>query len=327
VYKAVNQAEISKFMSEETQFEYDVAFSFAGEDRVFVEEVAAQLHRRRVKVFYDRYEQADLWGKDLYVHLDEVYRKKARYCLMFLSRHYASKLWTSHERRSAQARAMAESSEYILPVRLDSSEVPGFLPTIGYITSVDFPPTAIAELVAEKLRGSRKERAVADAVGLFLDFEYLWHALKGLHLTTVGSALAAYARRFGDLQCLWASVESGIPGRHDVANGLVRAGFSLTTSTKRGRSDFALLERITEETIRGQLRTFILVSGDGDFLDKIMSLLLLGHVVRLVADSHSMNARYRNLAKERQNVRHAVGFQDTDFFIDELQAALSPDEL
>ena len=58
-------------------FEFDVCFSFAGEDRAYVEEVAAKLKSLGVTVFYDRYEQAALWGKDLYVHLDEVYRTKA----------------------------------------------------------------------------------------------------------------------------------------------------------------------------------------------------------------------------------------------------------
>ena len=31
-----------------------------------------------MRVFYDEYERAELWGKDLYSHLDEVYRRSAR---------------------------------------------------------------------------------------------------------------------------------------------------------------------------------------------------------------------------------------------------------
>jgi hypothetical protein len=62
--------------------DYDVALSFAGEDRVYVEEVANILHQLGVKVFYDKYEEVDLWGKNLYTHLDDVYRKKSRYCIV-----------------------------------------------------------------------------------------------------------------------------------------------------------------------------------------------------------------------------------------------------
>ncbi len=94
-----------------TTKEYDVALSFAGEDRAYVDMVADQLRARGVSVFYDRYEEADLWGKDLYTHLIEVYMKRARYTLMFISIHYKAKVWTNHERKAAQARALQESGE------------------------------------------------------------------------------------------------------------------------------------------------------------------------------------------------------------------------
>jgi hypothetical protein len=58
--------------------EYEVALSFAGEDRSFVEKIAIGLRRRRVKVFYDQFEKSKLWGKDLFQHLYEVYSSKSR---------------------------------------------------------------------------------------------------------------------------------------------------------------------------------------------------------------------------------------------------------
>ena len=57
------------------EFGYDVALSFAGEQRAYVEKVAAALRRRGHRPFYDDYEKASLWGKDLYEHLDCVYQK------------------------------------------------------------------------------------------------------------------------------------------------------------------------------------------------------------------------------------------------------------
>ncbi|MHB1630880.1 MAG: hypothetical protein ACYCQL_01500 [Acidithiobacillus sp.] len=47
---------------------YHIALSFAGEDD-YVEEVATYLKATGVKVFYDKFEAADLWGKDLYALL------------------------------------------------------------------------------------------------------------------------------------------------------------------------------------------------------------------------------------------------------------------
>jgi hypothetical protein len=67
-----------------TEYEYDVALSFAGEDRGIVEEVARILVDRGLSIFYDRYEEIDLWGKDLSEYLDQVYRMKARYCVVFI---------------------------------------------------------------------------------------------------------------------------------------------------------------------------------------------------------------------------------------------------
>ena len=133
------------------KFEYDVALSFAGEDRVYVEKVAKYLKEKGIEVFYDDYEKTGLWGKDLYVYLDEVYQKKARYCVMFLSCHYAEKLWTNHERKSAQARAFIEKGEYILPARFDNTEIPGIPPTIGYIDLRSLKPEEFGKLIIEKL--------------------------------------------------------------------------------------------------------------------------------------------------------------------------------
>ncbi|HEV8368679.1 MAG TPA: TIR domain-containing protein [Pyrinomonadaceae bacterium] len=127
----------------------DVCLSFAGEDRQYVERVAEALRGLGVKVFYDKYEQASLWGKDVYQHLDEVYRKRATFCVVFISQAYSQKVWTKHELRSVQARALKENREYILPVRLDDTELPGVLPTIGYISGKS--PEKLAQLVLEKL--------------------------------------------------------------------------------------------------------------------------------------------------------------------------------
>ena len=132
-------------------FDYDVAISFAGEQRPEAEAIANCLTSRNVKVFYDRHEKADLWGKDLYEHLSNVYYKRARYCLMLVSAAYAEKVWPTHERRNAQARALSEKSEYILPVRFDETEIPGLLPTVGYLRYQDHGARGICSILFEKL--------------------------------------------------------------------------------------------------------------------------------------------------------------------------------
>ena len=72
---------------------YHIALSFAGEDRMYVEEVANHLRSASVEVFYDLFEEEDLWGKNLYEHLTSVYRDQAMFTVMFVSEHYINKLW------------------------------------------------------------------------------------------------------------------------------------------------------------------------------------------------------------------------------------------
>lgn len=134
------------------EFKYDVALSFAGEQRSQVEAVADRLRSSGIQPFYDRYEKATLWGKDLYQHLSDVYMNQARYCIVFASAEYAQKVWTNHELKSAQARALQEKgAEYILPVRFDDTEIPGILPTACYLEFSSEGPEGICNALLEKL--------------------------------------------------------------------------------------------------------------------------------------------------------------------------------
>ena len=131
--------------------QFDIALSFAGEDRAYVEKVAAWLLKMGYKVFYDKYETVTLWGKNLYESLIEAYQKKARYTVMFCSKYYAKKIWTNVERQAAQAKAYKSCKDYILPARFDKTEIPGLLPTTTYIELKDYSPKKFALLIKEKV--------------------------------------------------------------------------------------------------------------------------------------------------------------------------------
>lgn len=92
-----------------------------------------------------------MWGKDLYTHLQDTYKNAARYCILFISKHYAKKVWTNHERKSAQARAIKQNAEYILPARFDNTEIHGLLDTIGYIDLRKITPSKIANMIQSKV--------------------------------------------------------------------------------------------------------------------------------------------------------------------------------
>ncbi len=148
---AIGQEQEGETMAD---YPYDVALSFAGEQRPYVHQVAQVLQANGVSVFYDDFEQVDLWGKDLSEFLDQAYRQDARYCVLFLSEAYAQKVWTNHERKSALARALEERDEYVLPARFDDTEIPGIRPTTGYIDLRNMPPAEFAALILEKIGGN-----------------------------------------------------------------------------------------------------------------------------------------------------------------------------
>lgn len=131
---------------------YDVAFSFAGTERKLVEEIATIVRDAGFTVFYDNFYPEQLWGQDLVATFDRIYRKESKFCVMFLSQEYKDRIWTTHERRSATARALQErGAEYILPVKVENVDIDGLVPTVGYVSIAELSPAQIAALLIKKL--------------------------------------------------------------------------------------------------------------------------------------------------------------------------------
>ena len=130
---------------------YDVALSFAGEDRDYVNKVAEHLQSRGVRVFYDTFEKGALWGENLTEVFVDVYMKRARYAVLFISEHYRVKVWAHLERRAALARALNEDQAYILPVRFDDTEIKGLLPTVAYLDLRELSPAELSVMICEKI--------------------------------------------------------------------------------------------------------------------------------------------------------------------------------
>ncbi len=81
---------------------------------------------------------------------------------MVLSRHYAKKLWSNHERESAQARAFQQNEEYILPIKLDDTEIPGIRPTTGYLDGRKKTPKEICSITLKKLNVKKTVNKISD---------------------------------------------------------------------------------------------------------------------------------------------------------------------
>ena len=139
------------------QYKYDVAFSFAGAQREYVEQVKNKLKEYDISVFYDNDNNVELRGKNLYRYLDDLYSTKARYCVLFISKEYAERPWTIHESQAAQERNFNnydndEFQEYILPVRFDDTIIPGMRSTTGFMDANKITPQELARYIAKKVK-------------------------------------------------------------------------------------------------------------------------------------------------------------------------------
>ena len=134
-------------------YSYDVAISFAGEDRKFAEAIATGLREAGVNVFYDNFYASELWGEDLSVSLRKVYHEASRFCIMVISAPYVEKMWTNFKRQQAIERLVKQKGRaYILPVRLDgySDEVPGLSGLIGFLSVDSSQPDMVVDAFLKK---------------------------------------------------------------------------------------------------------------------------------------------------------------------------------
>lgn len=145
----IEKIEISN--ESEDEFEYDIALSFAGEDREIVEDLARALILEGVRVFYDRFYKSKMWGKKLTHYFQDVYGPKARFVLVLISKYYPIKDWTDYEFSIARGEAIKRKTEFILPVKLDDTKILGIHEDVGYLDIETEGIESIVDAVCEKL--------------------------------------------------------------------------------------------------------------------------------------------------------------------------------
>jgi hypothetical protein len=123
---------------------FDVAISHAGENADQAALLTKALKARGLAVFLAADETPHLTGANLYTELSRIYLDEAEYCVVLISAVYVKKHWTGREREIVQARAHRDGDRCLIPVRLDSTPLPGLLPTVAYL---GWPP-GTAETVA-----------------------------------------------------------------------------------------------------------------------------------------------------------------------------------
>jgi hypothetical protein len=141
---------------------YDIALSFAGEDREVARIIANAARANGLRVFFDEYHVWETWGKDLSDYLGSIYGGGARYCVILISADYCRKPYTIFERRIALARSIESEEEYVLPVVLDDSWPSGLPRTTAYLDLRIIQPKDVADAVIRKIKGPNWEIRCAE---------------------------------------------------------------------------------------------------------------------------------------------------------------------
>src|SRR4028118_797588 len=98
---------------------FRIAFSFAGEKRDFVEQVAALLAKRFGKdaILYDKYHEAEFAAYDLGIRLPKLYSEESDLIVPVLCPDYDHKRWTGWEWVHIYGLLTKEDGRRVMPSR------------------------------------------------------------------------------------------------------------------------------------------------------------------------------------------------------------------
>lgn len=146
-----------------TTHQFDVALSFPGEIRNYIEPVVAELERNigHNSYFYDNNYVSQLARPSLDVLLQDIYRNRSKLVVVFLCSDYQEKEWCGIEFRAIKEIMMQRENDRVMFVKMDEGEVDGVFKTDGYIDGQKYSPADVARFIQERvdlLRGDTGER-------------------------------------------------------------------------------------------------------------------------------------------------------------------------
>jgi hypothetical protein len=147
-------------------YEYDVAVSFAGPQRAYVEKFVEACRRRGLRVFYDRDMTVSYWGRNFIYEFRKVYGgSAARFVMPFISAEYLATPYPQDEFAAAVEEGFRRKGQtYLLPVVVGGVTIPPELlnPAIGWLSADDHTPDRLAELTARRLEVGEPAAPAAD---------------------------------------------------------------------------------------------------------------------------------------------------------------------
>ena len=141
-----------------TTHQFDVALSFPGEIRDYIEPIVAELERciGPNTYFYDENYVSQLARPALDVLLQDIYRNRSLLVVVFLCTDYQSKEWCGVEFRAIREMFMEGQADRIMFIRMDNGQVDGVFKTDGFIDARQRSPEEVAGYIHERVELARQ---------------------------------------------------------------------------------------------------------------------------------------------------------------------------
>jgi len=132
---------------------FRIAFSFAGENRELVKDIAQILARRfgRDSILYDKFHTAELARPDLAFHLTNLYKNESDLVVLVFCDDYQSKRWCDLAWRAIYSLVMSRNDQDIMLMRFNRLEPVGLHGLAGFIDLDDQSPDQVAGFILERL--------------------------------------------------------------------------------------------------------------------------------------------------------------------------------
>lgn len=132
---------------------FRIAFSFAGEKREYVAQVAALLADRfgEDKILYDKSHEAEFAIFNLGIRLPKLYREESDLIVVVLSPDYDHKQWTGWEWTAIYSHLTKNAGDNVMLTRFAFAKVDGLFDAAAFVELDHKTPEQVAALILERL--------------------------------------------------------------------------------------------------------------------------------------------------------------------------------
>lgn len=148
---------------------FAIAFSFPGEHRGYVEQVANALlpafggESGKSRIFYDAWHEEEVVGYAANRRLQKIYAEQSDLIVPFYCQEYLQKPWCGVELRAIEELLFKQEFDRVLPFRFDMVEVPSSFQTDIFPLVNTRPPADTARLILERYTRLKANSGAATA--------------------------------------------------------------------------------------------------------------------------------------------------------------------